>query len=29
MTDYKVAILPQEKSTVELTTPPTMHAYSL
>jgi hypothetical protein len=28
-TDYKVAILPQEKPTVELTTPPTAHAYSL
>ncbi len=29
MTDYKVAIPPQEKPPVELTTPPTMHAYSL
>jgi hypothetical protein len=28
-TVYKVAIPPQEKPTVELTTPPTMHAYSL
>ncbi len=29
MTNYKVAILPQEKPTVKLTTPPTAHAYSL
>ncbi len=28
-TDYKVAIPLQEKPTVELTTPPTVHAYSL
>jgi hypothetical protein len=28
-TDYKVAIWTQEKPTVELTTPPTAHAYSL
>ncbi len=28
-TNYKVAILPQDKPTIELTTPPTMHAYSL
>jgi hypothetical protein len=28
-TNYKVAIPPQEKPTIELTTPPTMHAYSL
>jgi hypothetical protein len=28
-TDYKVAFLPQEKPTIELTTPPTAHAYSL
>ncbi len=28
-TDYKVAILPQEKPTVELTTPPTVYAYIL
>jgi hypothetical protein len=29
MTNYKVAILPQEKPTIKLTTPPTVHAYSL
>ena len=29
MADYKVAILPQEKTTVKLTTPPTAHAHSL
>ncbi len=28
-TDYKVTILTQEKLTVELTIPPTTHAYSL
>ncbi len=28
-TDYKAAIPPQEKPTIELTTPPTAHAYSL
>ena len=28
-TDNKVAIPPQEKLTIELTTPPTAHAYSL
>jgi hypothetical protein len=27
--NFKVAILPQKKTTVELTTPPTVHAYSL
>jgi hypothetical protein len=27
--DYKVTILPQEKPTVNLMTPPTAHAYSL
>jgi hypothetical protein len=29
MTNYKVAIPPPEKMTIELTTPPTTHAYSL
>jgi hypothetical protein len=29
MTDYKVAIPTQDKPTIELTTPPTVHAYSL
>jgi hypothetical protein len=29
MTNYKVAIQPQDKPTIELTTPPTVHAYSL
>jgi hypothetical protein len=28
-TSYKVAIPPQEQLTIELTTPPTMHTYSL
>jgi hypothetical protein len=28
-TSYKVAILPQDNPTIELTTPPTAHAYSL
>ena len=27
--DYKETIPPQEKPTIELTTPPTKHAYSL
>ncbi len=29
MTNYKVAIPPQDKQTIELTTPPTTHDYSL
>ncbi len=29
MTNYKVAIPPQKKTAIELTTPPTAHAYSL
>jgi hypothetical protein len=29
MTDYKVTISPQEKPSIELTTPPTAYAYSL